>query len=167
MMGGTQLVFIWIFFAYSFCKNINLQRPQDFSPGGCKEPCEDATTPCQATGVSSQQRNRSGCSASQAQDVSLWINFNIMVGTVELSFPLSIVALLGLFHLFLFAGLFISIYVVIETQVAALKAFLANMEPKSTELVAVSKNMNLAIDAKVSLFNGVKKLFGLNISFLV
>ncbi|OJI90996.1 hypothetical protein ASPTUDRAFT_282705 [Aspergillus tubingensis CBS 134.48] len=63
---------------------------------------------------------------------------------------------LGVFRLLLFGLLFVSFYVFFETQIPKVKALYEKMEPKAVELLDVLRNMNLAIDAKVSLLNSMK-----------
>lgn len=84
------------------------------------------------------------------------LHFDVKVGTVELSLFLCLLIFLGVLRLFLFGFLFVSFYVFFETQFPKLKAFYEKMEPKAVELLEVLRNMNLAIDAKVSQLNSMK-----------
>ncbi|PWY81259.1 hypothetical protein BO83DRAFT_173091 [Aspergillus eucalypticola CBS 122712] len=84
------------------------------------------------------------------------LHFDVKMGTVELSLFLCLLIFLGIFRLFLLGLLFVSFYVLVENQRHKVKAFYEKMEPKAVELLDVLRNMNLAIDAKVSLLNSMK-----------
>ncbi|PYH63236.1 uncharacterized protein BO88DRAFT_420519 [Aspergillus vadensis CBS 113365] len=84
------------------------------------------------------------------------LHFDVEVGTVELSLFLRLLIFLGIFRLFMFGLLFLSFYVLVENQRHKVKASYEKMEPKAVELLDVLRNMNLAIDAKVSLLNSMK-----------
>ncbi|PWY81257.1 ARM repeat-containing protein [Aspergillus eucalypticola CBS 122712] len=82
--------------------------------------------------------------------------FEVTLGTAELSFVLVFLALFGVYWLILFAFCFLSVFLLIEAYASSVKNWFAKMESKATELLASLKNLNLAIDAKVSLLNSMK-----------
>ncbi|GFN18863.1 uncharacterized protein AtWU_08666 [Aspergillus tubingensis] len=82
--------------------------------------------------------------------------FELTLGTAELSFVVVFLALFGVYWLILFAFCFLSVFLLIETYASSVKDWFARMDSKATELVATLKNLNLAIDAKVSFLNSVK-----------
>ncbi|EHA18129.1 hypothetical protein ASPNIDRAFT_119023, partial [Aspergillus niger ATCC 1015] len=82
--------------------------------------------------------------------------FEITLGPAELSFVLVFLAFFGILRLFLFALCFLCTFYLIEKYASSVKDWIKSMEPKATELVATLKNLNLAIDAKVSFLNSVK-----------
>ncbi|XRM41176.1 suppressor of tub2 mutation, variant 2 [Aspergillus tubingensis] len=82
--------------------------------------------------------------------------FELTLGTAELSFVVVFLALFGVYWLILFAFCFLSVFLLIETYASSVKDWFARMDSKATELVATLKNLNLAIDAKVSCLNSVK-----------
>lgn len=58
--------------------------------------------------------------------------------------------------LVLFAFCILFVFLLIEAYASSVKDWFAKMDSKATELVATLKNLNLAIDAKVSFLNSVK-----------
>lgn len=84
------------------------------------------------------------------------LHFDVEVGTVELSLFLCLLIFLGIFRLLLFGLLFVFLYVLVENQRHKVKALYEKMEPKAVELLDVLRNMNLTINAKVSLLNSMK-----------
>ncbi|PWY94883.1 hypothetical protein BO94DRAFT_582264 [Aspergillus sclerotioniger CBS 115572] len=84
------------------------------------------------------------------------IRFDITVGTTELALFVTLFLFFSIFKLLFFLATFAFIYALLNRNPAELKLLLAKMEHKAAELVAILKNANLAIDAKVTFLNGVK-----------
>ncbi|PYI06935.1 ARM repeat-containing protein, partial [Aspergillus sclerotiicarbonarius CBS 121057] len=84
------------------------------------------------------------------------IRFDVSVGTTELALLVTLFLFLSPFKVLLFFVTFTLIHALLSGNLAELQPLLAKMEQKAAELVAILKNANLAIDAKVTFLNGVK-----------
>ena len=84
------------------------------------------------------------------------IRFDVTVGTTEFALFVTLFLFCGVIKSCFFFVTFCFIYALLNGHTAELKPLFAKMEPKAAELVAILKNTNLAIDAKVTFLNGVK-----------